>query len=63
MRFASNDHNISYIETMSIIPKTLALLEPDDLWPAWQMIDLLEQKYVIPNGRFRPGADIKKPRH
>ena len=28
---------------MSIIPKTLALLEPDDLWPAWQMIDLEER--------------------
>ena len=28
---------------MEDIPKTLALLEPDDLWPAWRMIDLLEQ--------------------
>ena len=28
---------------MENIPKTLALLEPDDLWPAWRMIDLEER--------------------
>ena len=24
-------------------PATLALLEPDDLWPAWRFVDLLEK--------------------
>ena len=32
---------------MSIIPKTLAQLEPDDLWPAWRMIDLEERDREI----------------
>ena len=28
---------------MQDISKTLALLEPDDLWPAWRLIDLEER--------------------
>ncbi len=28
---------------MDQLPATLALLKPDDLWPAWRMIDAMEK--------------------
>ena len=30
------------------IPATLAQLKPDDLWPAWRLIDAMEQSGHMP---------------
>ena len=30
------------------IPATLALLKPDDLWPAWRLIDAMEHSGHMP---------------
>ncbi len=33
----------AYNRTIPDFPATLALLKPDDLWPAWKLIGLLEK--------------------
>ena len=42
---------------MEDIPETLALLEPDDLWPAWRFVDLLERAGEMDAGEAKRWRD------
>ena len=49
--------SLAYTWCMNTISRTLALLKPDDLFPAWKWIDIMEQQGEIEAGEARLWKD------
>ena len=41
--FTPSGDTMQTMDLTDAIPATLALLEPDDLWPSWRMVDAMEK--------------------